>query len=188
MPVRFAGIGPLPSHPVVCAQFPERRKLSPNLLPLFPVDLTDASAQPFIGASDEFRHRRRREIVDPATDESLQLLSVLFKASADFSRQALLHRPVGAVSVRSPRVEHALSPHMRILICVNGVLKHVNTPDSYLRERCANIVDSVRSLASLKSSKAPTNYFTPNILRKSWSRLVVSVVHLDALAFPVAAT
>ena len=41
---------------------------------------------------------------------------------------------------------------------------------------------------SLKSSKAPTNYFTPNILRKSWSRLVVSVVHLDALAFPVAAT
>ncbi len=112
MPVRFAGIGPLPSHPVVCAQFPERRKLSPNLLPLFPVDLTDASAQPFIGASDEFRHRRRREIVDPATDESLQLLSVLFKASADFSRQALLHRPVGAVSVRSPRVEHALSPHI----------------------------------------------------------------------------
>ena len=36
---------------------------------------------------------------------------------------------------------------VRILICVNGVLKHVNTPDSYLRERCANIVDSVRSLA-----------------------------------------
>ena len=44
------------------------------------------------------------------------------------------------------------------------------------------------AVASLKSSKAPTNYFTPNILRKSWSRLVVSVVHLDALAFPVAAT
>jgi hypothetical protein len=43
-------------------------------------------------------------------------------------------------------------------------------------------------ILSLKSSKAPTNYFTPNILRKSWSRLVVSVVHLDALAFPVAAT
>ena len=43
-------------------------------------------------------------------------------------------------------------------------------------------------LKALKSSKAPTNYFTPNILRKSWSRLVVSVVHLDALAFPVAAT
>lgn len=45
-----------------------------------------------------------------------------------------------------------------------------------------------RRFGSLKSSKAPTNYFTPNILRKSWSRLVVSVVHLDALAFPVAAT
>ena len=43
-------------------------------------------------------------------------------------------------------------------------------------------------ILSLKSSKAPTNYFTPNILRKSWSRLVVSVVHLDALAFPVVAT
>ena len=43
-------------------------------------------------------------------------------------------------------------------------------------------------LLTLKSSKAPTNYFTPNILRKSWSRLVVSVVHLDALAFPVVAT
>ena len=44
------------------------------------------------------------------------------------------------------------------------------------------------TIKTLKSSKAPTNYFTPNILRKSWSRLVVSVVHLDALAFPVAAT
>ena len=44
------------------------------------------------------------------------------------------------------------------------------------------------AVVPLKSSKAPTNYFTPNILRKSWSRLVVSVVHLDALAFPVAAT
>ena len=44
------------------------------------------------------------------------------------------------------------------------------------------------AIRALKSSKAPTNYFTPNILRKSWSRLVVSVVHLDALAFPVAAT
>lgn len=44
------------------------------------------------------------------------------------------------------------------------------------------------AIEALKSSKAPTNYFTPNILRKSWSRLVVSVVHLDALAFPVAAT
>ena len=40
-----------------------------------------------------------------------------------------------------------LQRHVRILICVNGVLKHVNTPDSYLRERCANIGDSVRSLA-----------------------------------------
>ena len=46
----------------------------------------------------------------------------------------------------------------------------------------------IPSCRTLKSSKAPTNYFTPNILRKSWSRLVVSVVHLDALAFPVAAT
>ena len=50
------------------------------------------------------------------------------------------------------------------------------------------LVSSDGPLATLKSSKAPTNYFTPNILRKSWSRLVVSVVHLDALAFPVAAT
>lgn len=47
---------------------------------------------------------------------------------------------------------------------------------------------STTTVEPLKSSKAPTNYFTPNILRKSWSRLVVSVVHLDALAFPVAAT
>lgn len=42
---------------------------------------------------------------------------------------------------------HCSKASLRILICVNGVLKHVNTPDSYLRERCANIVDSVRSLA-----------------------------------------
>ena len=48
--------------------------------------------------------------------------------------------------------------------------------------------DRANAIRTLKSSKAPTNYFTPNILRKSWSRLVVSVVHLDALAFPVAAT
>ncbi len=48
--------------------------------------------------------------------------------------------------------------------------------------------NKVFDILPLKSSKAPTNYFTPNILRKSWSRVVVSVVHLDALAFPVAAT
>lgn len=55
--------------------------------------------------------------------------------------------------------------------------------------RRTNLAQSAeRSVGALKSSKAPTNYFTPNILRKSWSRLVVSVVHLDALAFPVAAT
>ena len=45
---------------------------------------------------------------------------------------------------------------LRILICVNGVLKHVNTPDSYLRERCANIVDSVRSLAEQCSCNRET--------------------------------
>lgn len=44
-------------------------------------------------------------------------------------------------------LEGMRSLDVRILICVNGVLKHVNTPDSYLRERCANIGDSVRSLA-----------------------------------------
>ena len=52
----------------------------------------------------------------------------------------------------------------------------------------ADFGKKVDDIFPLKSSKAPTNYFTPNILRKSWSRLVVSVVHLDALAFPVAAT
>ena len=37
--------------------------------------------------------------------------------------------------------------HVRILICVNGGLKHVNTPDSYLRERCAKRAASVLSVA-----------------------------------------
>lgn len=36
---------------------------------------------------------------------------------------------------------------LRILICVNGGLKHVNTPDSYLRERCAKRTASVLSVA-----------------------------------------
>lgn len=36
---------------------------------------------------------------------------------------------------------------VRILICVNGGLKHVNTPDSYLRERCAKRAASVLSVA-----------------------------------------
>mgnify|MGYP001658066323 CR=1 FL=1 len=36
---------------------------------------------------------------------------------------------------------------LRILICVNGGLKHVNTPDSYLRERCAKRAASVLSVA-----------------------------------------
>ena len=57
---------------------------------------------------------------------------------ADLETQAQRLRDTDAM--RSSRA-------LRILICVNGVLKHVNTPDSYLRERCANIVDSVRSLA-----------------------------------------
>ena len=37
--------------------------------------------------------------------------------------------------------------YLRILICVNGGLKHVNTPDSYLRERCAKRTASVLSVA-----------------------------------------
>ena len=57
---------------------------------------------------------------------------------------------------------------------------------SQLLKQAAPVIE--HPYLTLKSSKAPTNYFTPNILRKSWSRLVVSVVHLDALAFPVAAT
>ena len=60
--------------------------------------------------------------------------------------------------------------------------------DAALKAAAEEELERIRSLLTLKSSKAPTNYFTPNILRKSWSRLVVSVVHLDALAFPVAAT
>ena len=36
---------------------------------------------------------------------------------------------------------------VRILICVNGGLKHMNTPDSYLRERCAKRTASVLSVA-----------------------------------------
>ena len=51
------------------------------------------------------------------------------------------------VQLYTERLAAADEQIVRILICVNGVLKHVNTPDSYLRERCANIVDSVRSLA-----------------------------------------
>ena len=43
-------------------------------------------------------------------------------------------------------VPEALSV-VRILICVNGGLKHVNTPDSYLRERCAKRAASVLSVA-----------------------------------------
>ena len=39
------------------------------------------------------------------------------------------------------------SQGVRILICVNGGLKHVNTPDSYLRERCAKRAASALSVA-----------------------------------------
>ena len=60
--------------------------------------------------------------------------------------------------------------------------------NTYLKLFIMTAAASAMLVGTLKSSKAPTNYFTPNILRKSWSRLVVSVVHLDALAFPVAAT
>ena len=43
--------------------------------------------------------------------------------------------------------EEAAKKLMRILICVNGGLKHVNPPDSYLRERCAKRTASVLSVA-----------------------------------------
>ena len=66
-----------------------------------------------------------------------------------------------------------------------GIVSHEMWPNIPIWLYCGGYL---AILTSLKSSKAPTNYFTPNILRKSWSRLVVSVVHLDALAFPVAAT
>ena len=61
-------------------------------------------------------------------------------------------------------------------------------PAETYQTNSTGLVTSKFVFEALKSSKAPTNYFTPNILRKSWSRLVVSVVHLNALAFPVAAT
>ena len=45
------------------------------------------------------------------------------------------------------QASHRLLQGVRILICVNGGLKHVNTPDSYLRERCAKRTASVLSVA-----------------------------------------
>ena len=79
------------------------------------------------------------------------------------------------LDTRTPRTQA-----VHFLLCSGGIFD---------QQPCLIATSAIsKSLQTLKSSKAPTNYFTPNILRKSWSRLVVSVVHLDALAFPVAAT
>ena len=77
----------------------------------------------------------------------------------------------------------SICAHIRAGRYIPSPVKRVDIPKSDGGTRMLGI-----PTVPLKSSKAPTNYFTPNILRKSWSRLVVSVVHLDALAFPVAAT
>ena len=76
---------------------------------------------------------------------------------------------------------YGLFGNIEIYCCLFIECSSGNSSADFLLFRC-------ECVEALKSSKAPTNYFTPNILRKSWSRLVVSVVHLDALAFPVAAT
>lgn len=75
-----------------------------------------------------------------------------------------------------------------IVFIVFGLVKRLETRMLLIVAGFILCCASGAPMKALKSSKAPTNYFTPNILRKSWSRLVVSVVHLDALAFPVAAT
>ena len=52
-----------------------------------------------------------------------------------------------AVTNKKTGVKYIEVRRLRILICVNGGLKHVNTPDSYLRERCAKRAASVLSVA-----------------------------------------
>ena len=56
MPVRLAGVGPLPGFSFGCAQLPERRKLRPDLLPRFPVDLSALMQRPHL-------HQRLRAVI-----------------------------------------------------------------------------------------------------------------------------
>lgn len=56
-------------------------------------------------------------------------------------------RATRSCATSSSQGSGARGSFVRILICVNGGLKHVNTPDSYLRERCAKRTASVLSVA-----------------------------------------
>lgn len=111
------------------------------------------------------------EEISPVVDESPQVLG-LTRGENDRARGDRMQATVRAAAIIGAR----------------GV-RHLGNVELDLFDEVEAIFElSTRQLVvALKSSKAPTNYFTPNILRKSWSRLVVSVVHLDALAFPVAA-
>ena len=112
---------------------------------------------------------------------------VLYESPGFFRPLMLVRRGIVARALMDPLHADPLLVSLSGPRALCGSCETLYVQDRMVRRHwCMTSVDV--HVVTLKSSKAPTNYFTPNILRKSWSRLVVSVVHLDALAFPVVAT
>ena len=75
MPTRFTRVGPLPCQFFLDAQYAEGLISRRDLLPLFPVDLSDATSQPFVCFQGEFRHRRTSKVPNPPIYVCLELSS-----------------------------------------------------------------------------------------------------------------
>ena len=66
VPVRLPCVSPLPGFPLGHTEFLQSRVLRPCLLPLFPVDLADSSAEPLVRLLHELLHGGETEVVDPS--------------------------------------------------------------------------------------------------------------------------
>ena len=75
MPTRFTRVGPLPCQFFLDAQYAESLISRRDPFPLLPVDLSDATSQPFVCFQGEFRHRRTPKVPNPPIYVCLKLSS-----------------------------------------------------------------------------------------------------------------
>ena len=75
MPTRFTRVGPLPCQFFLDAQYAESLISRRDPFPLLPVDLSDATSQPFVCFQGEFRHRRTSKVPNPPIYVCLELSS-----------------------------------------------------------------------------------------------------------------
>lgn len=90
MPTRFTRVGPLPCQFFLDAQYAESLISRRDPFPLLPVDLSDATSQPFVCFQGEFRHRRTSKVPNPPIYVCLELSSKGVEALSPTPRSQFL--------------------------------------------------------------------------------------------------